>query len=98
MHTPLDAHLHTPECNEIIRKLKECHEQHGKWTQFAFGVCEDLDTLMRRCTKQERLARRKENHDAANTRNEELRARFQKQKAEGKTWRDVLEEQKKKSD
>ena len=95
MHTPLDAHLHTPECNEIIRKLQECHAQNGKWTQFVFGVCEDLDTQMRKCTRQERMNRTKENQEIANARNENIRAKLQKQKAEGKNWRDVLEERQK---
>ena len=89
MHTPLDAHLHTPECNEIIQKLQECHAEHGKWTQFAFGVCEDLDTAMRKCTKQERRTRTKENHEISKVRNEEIRAKMKQMKAEGKSWRDT---------
>ena len=27
MHVPLDEHLHTEECNLIIRQLKRCHEE-----------------------------------------------------------------------
>ena len=27
MHVPLDEHLHTEECNLIIRQLKKCHEE-----------------------------------------------------------------------
>jgi len=27
MHVPLDEHLHTEECNQIIRQLKKCHEE-----------------------------------------------------------------------
>ena len=42
MHVPLDEHLHTEECNEIIRALKKCHEEHSMARQF-FGVCNQLD-------------------------------------------------------
>ena len=27
MHVPLDEHLHSEECNLIIRQLKRCHEE-----------------------------------------------------------------------
>ena len=27
MHVPLDEHLHTEECNVIIRQLKQCHDE-----------------------------------------------------------------------
>ena len=42
MHVPLDEHLHTEECNEIIRALKSCHAEHSMARQF-FGVCNQLD-------------------------------------------------------
>ena len=92
MHSPLDAHLHTAECNEIIKKLVECHKVNGKWKQWALGTCEDLDTQMRRCTKEERLRNIKENQKLANERTEKLKERSKKQAAENKTWRDSLNE------
>ena len=33
MHVPLDEHLHTEECNLIIRQLKKCHEEHSMFRQ-----------------------------------------------------------------
>jgi len=95
MHSPLDAHLHTPECNAIIKKLLDCHAENGKWKQWAFGTCEEFDIQMRKCTRQERIERIKVNKKAADTRNEELKAKFRKQNAEGKSWRDILDEKQK---
>lgn len=92
MHTPLDPHLHTPKCNEIIKKLIECQQKHGKWRQFLFHDCDEIDTLMRKCTRQERLDRTKENVASALVRNENTKEKFRKQKAEGKSWRDSLDE------
>jgi hypothetical protein len=42
MHVPLDEHLHTEECNVIIRQLKRCHEENSMFKQF-FGQCNQLD-------------------------------------------------------
>lgn len=41
MHTPLDPHLHTPECNLIIAELMRCHKETSKLSQL-FGVCNQL--------------------------------------------------------
>ena len=57
MHSSLKPHLHTDECNAVIAKLMKCHEEYSKVRQL-FGVCNDLDVEMRRCTKKERLAQR----------------------------------------
>ena len=65
---------------------------NGKWKQWALGTCEDLDTQMRRCTKEERLRNIKENQRLANERTEKLKERSKKQAAENKTWRDSLNE------
>lgn len=92
MHTPLDPHLHTAKCNDIIKKLIECQQINGKWRQFLFHDCDQLDYLMRTCTRQERIDRTMENVDAARAKNEIIKEKFRKQKAEGKSWRDVLDE------
>ena len=96
MHSPLDPHLHTAECNEIIKKLLECHEQNSKWKQFTMHTCDELDTLMRKCTKKERLARTDQHLESARARNKALQDKYRQQKAEGKSWRDILDEQDKK--
>lgn len=41
MHTPLDPHLHTEECNKIIAELMRCHSENSKLKQL-FGVCNQL--------------------------------------------------------
>ena len=94
MHSPLDAHLHTPECNAIIRKLIECHEQHSKLSQL-FGACEQLDLDMRKCTRAERIARTKDSTNATVSRINELQSQMRKTNSEGKSWRDILEERQK---
>ena len=38
MHVPLDEHLHTEECNLIIRQLKRCHEETSMVTHSAVFV------------------------------------------------------------
>ena len=91
MHSPLDAHLHTPECNEIIKKLIECHAQNSKFKQ-AFGVCTDIDMEMRKCTRNERLGRVKENIETSRDRNKATQEKLKKLQAEGKSWRDILDD------
>jgi COX assembly protein 2 len=92
MHTSLAPHLHTPKCNEIIKKLIECQKQNGKWKQFLFHTCDELDYQMRMCTKQERLDRAQKSIESSNVRNELIREKLQKRKAEGRSWRDTLDE------
>ena len=46
MHTPLDAHLHTADCNKIIEELQKCYAENNKVKQM-FGACDDLYMAMR---------------------------------------------------
>jgi len=92
MHGPLDAHLHTAECNEIIKKLQECHEQNSKLKQFTMHTCDALDTLMRKCTRKERLARVAEESEKARERNKVIGEKMRQARASGKTWRERLDE------
>ena len=50
MHPNLSPHLHTPECNEIIQLLKQCHQNTF---QKYLGACNDLDRALNRCLKWE---------------------------------------------
>lgn len=93
MHTPLDPHLHTAECNEIIAALQRCHSENNKLKQF-FGICNDLDTAMRRCTRSERLARAGQNRLAAKERQAAVLQRLSENKKNDKSWREVLDEKK----
>ena len=46
MHTPLNPHLHTTDCNAIIENLMKCYEENNKVKQL-FGACDDLYIAMR---------------------------------------------------
>ncbi|XP_070507635.1 COX assembly mitochondrial protein 2 homolog [Chironomus tepperi] len=61
MHPDLSSHLHTPECNELISQLKECHETK-KFQKF-LGACSDIDRLVQRCLKKELADNRKKNFE-----------------------------------
>ncbi|XP_013781595.1 COX assembly mitochondrial protein 2 homolog [Limulus polyphemus] len=61
MHPDLSPHLHTEECNNLIRKLKKCHEEN-KWKKFV-GFCNELDSDVLRCLRKERENRRRENYE-----------------------------------
>ena len=89
MHVPLDEHLHTEECNIIIRDLKRCHEETSLFSQF-FGECNKLDWAMRACTRKERLARTAENRDSANKRQADVQKKMGELKSAD--WRENLRE------
>lgn len=63
MHTDLSAHLHTPECNDLINELKRCHTEN-KFAKF-IGVCNTADQLVVNCLKKERIERRRLNYEKA---------------------------------
>ncbi|XP_055849314.1 COX assembly mitochondrial protein 2 homolog [Episyrphus balteatus] len=75
MHTDLSAHLHTPECNKIINDLKDCHAQNtfGKF----IGICNDLDNLLVKCLKQERINRSAANRAKAREQQKVIREKMQ---------------------
>lgn len=75
MHTDLSPHLHTPECNKIIEELKACHAAN-KLAQF-FGYCNDLDNLMVKCLKQERINRSAANRAKAREQQQIIREKMQ---------------------
>jgi len=95
MHSALDPHLHTEECNQVIQALKECQTQTSKFRQL-FGICNDLDMAMRRCTKKERIANTKANREKAEAENAERKKRLAKMDKEGLGWRDAIRERRQK--
>jgi len=89
MHVDLSEHLHTEECNEVIRALRRCHEENSMLKQL-FMVCNDLDMAMRRCTKKERLDTTREQLENSKIRNAEIQQRMANLKHAN--WRDNLKE------
>ncbi|CAB0003186.1 unnamed protein product [Nesidiocoris tenuis] len=51
MHVDLAPHLHSDECNELIKQLKDCHVTHDV-AKF-WGACNDIERLMTRCLRRE---------------------------------------------
>ncbi|KTW31382.1 hypothetical protein T552_00027 [Pneumocystis carinii B80] len=58
MHPPLSAHKH-PDCHELMKQLKECHESN--FISHFFGKCNDLKKEVVKCLNQERLKQQREN-------------------------------------
>ncbi|XP_001863390.2 COX assembly mitochondrial protein 2 homolog [Culex quinquefasciatus] len=63
MHSDLSAHLHTPECNQLIDLLKNCHEEN-KFAKF-IGVCNTIDQQVVNCLRGERRERSRVNRQQA---------------------------------
>ncbi|XP_077983507.1 COX assembly mitochondrial protein 2 homolog [Glandiceps talaboti] len=79
MHGDLSSHLHTEECNELIKQLQQCH-QENPWKKFT-GICNELDTAMIKCLRRERENKRHVNAQKAKEMKEKL-ARKQQQEQE----------------
>ncbi|XP_055902296.1 COX assembly mitochondrial protein 2 homolog [Eupeodes corollae] len=75
MHTDLSSHLHTPECNKIINDLKDCHAEN-KLGRF-LGYCNELDSLLVKCLKQERVNRSAANRAKAFEKQKVIREKMQ---------------------
>jgi len=68
MHPDLSPHLHHEDCNILIAKLKECHDQN-KFAKF-MGVCNEINTAVNKCLKEEREIKRNANRAAGKEKRE----------------------------
>ncbi|XP_055525792.1 COX assembly mitochondrial protein 2 homolog [Wyeomyia smithii] len=82
MHTDLSAHLHTPECNELINLLKQCHTEN-KLAKFV-GVCNAADQKVLNCLKKERIERSRLNRENAKKKQQRTQERMRQFEAEEK--------------
>ncbi|KAK4008288.1 hypothetical protein OUZ56_013432 [Daphnia magna] len=75
MHSNLSPHLHSPECNELIRLLLACHKENpvGRFV----GFCNKQDALMVACLKREREINRSLNAEKSKLKREEVQRRLQ---------------------
>lgn len=71
MHTDLSPHLHTLECNDLIRKFQECHKEQGVFK--IFGGCNEIATLVENCLQKERVANATANRVRAKERRAKLK-------------------------
>ncbi|XP_060516356.1 COX assembly mitochondrial protein 2 homolog [Cylas formicarius] len=74
MHTDLSYHLHTAECNELIKLLQQCRKDNP-FRRF-MGYCNTEDHRVVICLKRERLARRKKNYEESIKRKERQNESF----------------------
>lgn len=79
MHPDLSSHLHSPECNELISQLKECHVTN-KFQKF-LGACSDIDRTLQRCLKKEREEFRKKNSERGKLMRQQAYERMRKEEA-----------------
>eukprot|EP00118_Oscarella_pearsei_P015471 m.139880 g.139880 ORF g.139880 m.139880 type:complete len:80 (+) comp38287_c1_seq18:1451-1690(+) len=78
MHPSLAPHLHGRPCQEIIRLLHKCHEDHpfGKF----FGQCNEFKYALSSCLTDEYKAKRKQNQEEARRRKEKWEKSYNRQK------------------
>ncbi|XP_061197335.1 COX assembly mitochondrial protein 2 homolog [Saccostrea echinata] len=79
MHPDLSPHLHTEECNFIIRAFRSCQDQHGILKYV--GYCDPLFSEVQKCLRKERINRRIENIENDKMKMREYRARLAKGEA-----------------
>ncbi|CAH0564399.1 unnamed protein product [Brassicogethes aeneus] len=81
MHVDLASHLHTDKCNELIKLLKDCHEQNPA-LKF-FGICNSYDSDMRGCLRQERLVRTRKNFEKSVEMKQKMKQIWERKRLEG---------------
>ncbi|XP_026474234.1 COX assembly mitochondrial protein 2 homolog [Ctenocephalides felis] len=66
MHSDLSAHLHSDECNAIIKRLQNCRQENA-FMKF-LGACNDIDRELVKCLRRDREAKRKKNKESSDLR------------------------------
>ncbi|XP_048751894.1 COX assembly mitochondrial protein 2 homolog [Ostrea edulis] len=73
MHPDLSPHLHTEECNFLIKAFRSCQDQHG-FLKYV-GYCDPLFADVQKCLRQERINRRLEYQETGKSKMREYRER-----------------------
>ena len=71
MHPPLQLHLHSEECQRVIKQLLACHKEHP--TRKYFGKCNEFKLSLNRCLQEEYVRRRQANYEQSQRRKQGVR-------------------------
>eukprot|EP00126_Sphaerothecum_destruens_P009741 Sdes_comp20576_c0_seq1m15480 len=80
MHPPLDLHLHSEECQVIIKEFTACHEANF-YNRF-IGACNKLRNKVDKCLYKEYVQARRHNQKLGEERKERLNIKLKEMNGE----------------
>ena len=81
MHPSLQLHLHSDECQRVIKALLACHQAHP--ARRYVGACNQLKLALNRCLQDEYVRRRSANQDQAQERRARARQLLDHRESDG---------------